>query len=149
MPFSFTVNRGVLLLLLFYSGLLPFVPLGESLLQFYLPRIINRWVCRRVHVSLHIIPVVPDKCVTIQTCLLLFSLFLCLWRTFIPEKRILRNKMVISLLEKWVKFPYREYLRLKKNLQLTGCFKWSNMWSDAFMQNYILKYNYAVYLTTT
>ncbi|TKS91784.1 Glycerophosphodiester phosphodiesterase domain-containing protein 1 [Collichthys lucidus] len=62
MPFSFTVNRGVLLLLLFYSGLLPFVPLGESLLQFYLPRIINR--------------------------------------TFIPEKRILRNKMVISLLEK-------------------------------------------------
>lgn len=62
MPYSFTVSRGVLLLLLFYSGLLPFVPLGESLLQFYLPRIINR--------------------------------------TFIPQKHILRNKLVISLLEK-------------------------------------------------
>uniref|UniRef100_A0A667YQ02 Glycerophosphodiester phosphodiesterase domain containing 3a n=1 Tax=Myripristis murdjan TaxID=586833 RepID=A0A667YQ02_9TELE len=37
--------RGVLLLLLFYSGLLPFVPLGESFLQFYFPRIINRCVC--------------------------------------------------------------------------------------------------------
>uniref|UniRef100_A0A7N6B5R9 GP-PDE domain-containing protein n=1 Tax=Anabas testudineus TaxID=64144 RepID=A0A7N6B5R9_ANATE len=36
MPHSFTMNRGVLLLLLFYTGLLPFVPLEESLLQFYL-----------------------------------------------------------------------------------------------------------------
>ncbi|XP_041672682.1 lysophospholipase D GDPD3a [Cheilinus undulatus] len=62
MPYSFTVSRGVLLLLLYYSGLLPFVPLGESLLQFYLPRIINR--------------------------------------TFIPEKGLLRNKLVIALLEK-------------------------------------------------
>ncbi|XP_035510290.1 lysophospholipase D GDPD3a [Morone saxatilis] len=62
MPFSFTMNRGVLLLLLFYSGLLPFVPLEESLLQFYLPRIINR--------------------------------------TFIPENRILKNRLVVSLLEK-------------------------------------------------
>ncbi|KAM3864310.1 lysophospholipase D GDPD3a [Diretmus argenteus] len=62
MPYGFTMSRGVLLLLLFYSGLLPFVPLGESFLQFYLPRIINR--------------------------------------TFIPEKRILRNRLVISLLEK-------------------------------------------------
>ncbi|XP_073351272.1 lysophospholipase D GDPD3a [Pagrus major] len=62
MPYSFTVNRGVLLLLLFYTGLLPFVPLGESLLQFYLPSIINR--------------------------------------KFIPEKRILRNRLVICLLEK-------------------------------------------------
>ncbi|XP_037647103.1 lysophospholipase D GDPD3a [Sebastes umbrosus] len=42
MPYSFSMNRGVLLLLLFYTGLLPFVPLGESLLQFYLPRVINR-----------------------------------------------------------------------------------------------------------
>uniref|UniRef100_A0A667Y9H8 Glycerophosphodiester phosphodiesterase domain containing 3a n=1 Tax=Myripristis murdjan TaxID=586833 RepID=A0A667Y9H8_9TELE len=41
MPYNFTVRRGVLLLLLFYSGLLPFVPLGESFLQFYFPRIIN------------------------------------------------------------------------------------------------------------
>ncbi|XP_075993156.1 lysophospholipase D GDPD3a isoform X2 [Genypterus blacodes] len=62
MPYSFTVGRGVLLLLLFYSGLLPFVPLGESLLQFYLPRIINR--------------------------------------TFIPENGILRNDLVVSLLQK-------------------------------------------------
>ncbi|XP_023265766.1 lysophospholipase D GDPD3-like [Seriola lalandi dorsalis] len=62
MPYSFSMNRGVLLLLLFYSGLLPFVPLGESLLQFYFPRIINR--------------------------------------TFIPEKRILRNKLLVCLLEK-------------------------------------------------
>uniref|UniRef100_A0A8C5B2Y2 Glycerophosphodiester phosphodiesterase domain containing 3a n=1 Tax=Gadus morhua TaxID=8049 RepID=A0A8C5B2Y2_GADMO len=36
MPYSFSMRRGVLLLLLFYSGLLPFVPLGESFLQFYL-----------------------------------------------------------------------------------------------------------------
>ncbi|KAK5619365.1 hypothetical protein CRENBAI_011916 [Crenichthys baileyi] len=42
MPYSFSKKRGILLLLLFYTGLLPFVPLGESLLQFYLPRIINR-----------------------------------------------------------------------------------------------------------
>ncbi|XP_070704200.1 lysophospholipase D GDPD3a [Pempheris klunzingeri] len=62
MPYSFTVSKGLLLLFLFYSGLLPFVPLGESLLQFYLPRIINR--------------------------------------TFIPEKRILRNNLIISVLEK-------------------------------------------------
>lgn len=42
MPYSFSMSRGLQLLLLFYSGLLPFVPLGESFLQFYLPRIINR-----------------------------------------------------------------------------------------------------------
>ncbi|CAG02654.1 unnamed protein product, partial [Tetraodon nigroviridis] len=42
MPYSFTMGRGLLLLLLFYTGLLPFVPLGESLLQFYLPHIFNR-----------------------------------------------------------------------------------------------------------
>ncbi|XP_068606254.1 lysophospholipase D GDPD3a [Brachionichthys hirsutus] len=42
MPYSFTVKRSVLLLFLFYTGLLPFVPLGESLLQFYLLRIINK-----------------------------------------------------------------------------------------------------------
>uniref|UniRef100_A0A3B3CHP6 Glycerophosphodiester phosphodiesterase domain containing 3a n=1 Tax=Oryzias melastigma TaxID=30732 RepID=A0A3B3CHP6_ORYME len=44
MPYSFSMLRGVLVLLLFYTGLLPFVPLGESLLQFYLPRIMNRCV---------------------------------------------------------------------------------------------------------
>uniref|UniRef100_A0A3B5A0B9 Glycerophosphodiester phosphodiesterase domain containing 3 n=1 Tax=Stegastes partitus TaxID=144197 RepID=A0A3B5A0B9_9TELE len=48
MPYSFTMSRGLVLLLLYYSGLLPFVPLGESLLQFYLPRIINRCDCRSV-----------------------------------------------------------------------------------------------------
>ncbi|TSK14500.1 Glycerophosphodiester phosphodiesterase domain-containing protein 1 [Bagarius yarrelli] len=41
MPYSFTVRRGILLLALFYTGLLPFCPLGESLLQFYLPSVIN------------------------------------------------------------------------------------------------------------
>uniref|UniRef100_A0A8C4Z9G9 Glycerophosphodiester phosphodiesterase domain containing 3a n=1 Tax=Gadus morhua TaxID=8049 RepID=A0A8C4Z9G9_GADMO len=56
MPYSFSMRRGVLLLLLFYSGLLPFVPLGESFLQFYLIPVINR--------------------------------------TFIPEERILKNKLV-------------------------------------------------------
>lgn len=44
MPYSFTVARGLILLLVFYTGLLPFVPLGESLLQFYLPHIFNRCV---------------------------------------------------------------------------------------------------------
>ncbi|XP_072225681.1 lysophospholipase D GDPD3a [Leuresthes tenuis] len=62
MPYSFSMKRGVLLLLLFYSGLLPFVPLGESLLQFYLPSIINR--------------------------------------TYIPKKKILRNRLVLFLIEK-------------------------------------------------
>ncbi|XP_037332439.2 lysophospholipase D GDPD3a [Pungitius pungitius] len=62
MPYSFSESKGVLVLLLFYTGLLPFVPLGESLLQFYLPRIINR--------------------------------------TYIPEEGILRNKRIISLIEK-------------------------------------------------
>lgn len=62
MPYSFTMGRGLLLLLLFYTGLLPFVPLGESLLQFYLPHIFNR--------------------------------------TYIPEKRWLRNRLAVSLLKK-------------------------------------------------
>ncbi|XP_061892334.1 lysophospholipase D GDPD3a isoform X2 [Entelurus aequoreus] len=62
MPYSFSMRQGLLLLLLFYSGLLPFVPLGESLLQFYLPRIINR--------------------------------------SFIPQKKILRNRLVVTLIEK-------------------------------------------------
>uniref|UniRef100_A0A8C2FQI6 Glycerophosphodiester phosphodiesterase domain containing 3a n=1 Tax=Cyprinus carpio TaxID=7962 RepID=A0A8C2FQI6_CYPCA len=52
MPYMFTVKRGLMLLLLYYTGLLPFVPLGESFLQFYLPQIINReyipetWILR-------------------------------------------------------------------------------------------------------
>uniref|UniRef100_A0AAV2KJ21 GP-PDE domain-containing protein n=1 Tax=Knipowitschia caucasica TaxID=637954 RepID=A0AAV2KJ21_KNICA len=61
LPFSFSMKRGVVLLLLFYSGLLPFVPIHESLLQFYLPRVMNR--------------------------------------TFIPDQRILRNRLVVCLLE--------------------------------------------------
>ncbi|KAM9528887.1 lysophospholipase D GDPD3-like isoform 2-T4 [Salvelinus alpinus] len=62
MPYSFSMRRGLQLLLLYYSGLLPFVPLGESFLQFYLPRIINR--------------------------------------TYIPEERLLKNRMVIYLIDK-------------------------------------------------
>ncbi|XP_074787065.1 lysophospholipase D GDPD3 [Athene noctua] len=42
MPYSFSLRRGLLLLLLYYTGLLPFVPLGESVLLFLLPSIINR-----------------------------------------------------------------------------------------------------------
>ncbi|XP_076120908.1 lysophospholipase D GDPD1 [Alosa pseudoharengus] len=42
MPFIFTLRRGILVLILFYTGLLPFVPLREDLLQFYLPQVINR-----------------------------------------------------------------------------------------------------------
>ncbi|KAL4617813.1 glycerophosphodiester phosphodiesterase domain-containing protein 3-like [Arapaima gigas] len=42
MPYMFTASRGGWLLLLYYTGLLPFVPLGETLLQFYLPQVINR-----------------------------------------------------------------------------------------------------------
>ncbi|XP_076856860.1 lysophospholipase D GDPD1 [Brachyhypopomus gauderio] len=62
MPYSFTVRRVGLLLVLYYTGLLPFVPLGEGLLQFYLPRVINR--------------------------------------TYIPDEAILRNKLVISIIDK-------------------------------------------------
>uniref|UniRef100_A0A674PLQ7 Glycerophosphodiester phosphodiesterase domain containing 3a n=1 Tax=Takifugu rubripes TaxID=31033 RepID=A0A674PLQ7_TAKRU len=47
MPYSFTMGRGLILLLLFYTGLLPFAPLGESLLQFYLPHIFNRIAMRK------------------------------------------------------------------------------------------------------
>ncbi|XP_074922071.1 lysophospholipase D GDPD3 isoform X3 [Chelonoidis abingdonii] len=42
MPYIFSVQRGLLLLLLYYTGLLPFVRLPESFLQFPLPSIINR-----------------------------------------------------------------------------------------------------------
>ncbi|XP_028843213.1 lysophospholipase D GDPD3a isoform X2 [Denticeps clupeoides] len=62
MPYMFSMKRGIQLLLLFYSGLLPFVPLGESFLQFYLPCIFNR--------------------------------------TYIPDMPILRNQMVVYLIEK-------------------------------------------------
>ncbi|XP_061082396.1 lysophospholipase D GDPD3 [Conger conger] len=62
MPYMFTVRRGLQLLLLYYSGLLPFVPLGESFLQIYLPQVFNRM--------------------------------------YIPESPILKNRMVIYLIEK-------------------------------------------------
>uniref|UniRef100_A0A3B3T8N1 Glycerophosphodiester phosphodiesterase domain containing 3a n=1 Tax=Paramormyrops kingsleyae TaxID=1676925 RepID=A0A3B3T8N1_9TELE len=42
MPYMFTMVRGLQLLLLYYTGLLPFIPLGESFLQSYLPHVFNR-----------------------------------------------------------------------------------------------------------
>ncbi|XP_053471877.1 lysophospholipase D GDPD3a [Ictalurus furcatus] len=62
MPYMFTEMRGLQLLLLYYTGLLPFVALGESFLQYYLPQVINT--------------------------------------TYIPEPGILRNRFVISLIQK-------------------------------------------------
>ncbi|KAM9457315.1 lysophospholipase D GDPD3a [Clarias gariepinus] len=62
MPYMFTEMRGLQLLLLYYTGLLPFITLGESFLQYYLPQVINR--------------------------------------TYIPEPGILRNSLVISLIQK-------------------------------------------------
>ncbi|XP_036775375.2 lysophospholipase D GDPD3 isoform X1 [Manis pentadactyla] len=42
MPFSFTQSRGFWLLLLYYLGLLPFMPIQERFLISFLPTIINR-----------------------------------------------------------------------------------------------------------
>ncbi|XP_049643784.1 lysophospholipase D GDPD3 [Suncus etruscus] len=42
MPFSFTISRAVWMLLLYYLGLLPFVPIHESFFLCFLPSIINR-----------------------------------------------------------------------------------------------------------
>ncbi|XP_069840632.1 lysophospholipase D GDPD3 [Dendropsophus ebraccatus] len=42
MPFMFTPRRGLTLLLLYYTGLLPFVDLPESVVETYMPSIINR-----------------------------------------------------------------------------------------------------------
>ncbi|KAJ6653366.1 hypothetical protein lerEdw1_009267 [Lerista edwardsae] len=42
MPYIFSIERGVLILLLYYVGLLPFVPIKESFLEFVLPSIMNR-----------------------------------------------------------------------------------------------------------
>lgn len=42
MPFMFTPRRGIILLVLYYTGLLPFVPLPESVVETYMPSIINR-----------------------------------------------------------------------------------------------------------
>ncbi|KAF4093035.1 hypothetical protein AMELA_G00027670 [Ameiurus melas] len=62
MPYMFTEMRGLQLLLLYYTGLLPFVTLGESFLQYYLPQVINT--------------------------------------TYIPDPGVLRNRFVISLIQK-------------------------------------------------
>ncbi|XP_078233217.1 lysophospholipase D GDPD3 isoform X2 [Pogona vitticeps] len=42
MPYIFSLKRGILILLLYYVGLLPFLPLKESFLEFVLPSIMNR-----------------------------------------------------------------------------------------------------------
>lgn len=42
MPFCFTVSRGFWLLLLYYVGLLPFIPIPEKFFMCFLPTIINR-----------------------------------------------------------------------------------------------------------
>lgn len=42
MPFSFTISRAVWLLLLYYLGLLPFIPIPERFFLCFLPTIINR-----------------------------------------------------------------------------------------------------------
>ncbi|XP_075174668.1 lysophospholipase D GDPD3 isoform X2 [Anomaloglossus baeobatrachus] len=47
MPFMFTPLRGVLLLLLYYTGLLPFVDLPESVVETFMPSLINRLIMRR------------------------------------------------------------------------------------------------------
>ncbi|XP_073504865.1 lysophospholipase D GDPD1-like isoform X2 [Phyllobates terribilis] len=47
MPFMFTPRRGVTLLLLYYTGLLPFVDLPESVVETYMPSLINRLIMRK------------------------------------------------------------------------------------------------------
>nr|XP_056719843.1 lysophospholipase D GDPD3 [Euleptes europaea] len=42
MPYIFSVQRGITILLLYYVGLLPFIPIKESFLEFLLPSILNR-----------------------------------------------------------------------------------------------------------
>lgn len=44
MPISFTMSRGFWVLLLYYLGLLPFVPIPEKFLICFLPTIINRYI---------------------------------------------------------------------------------------------------------
>lgn len=91
MPYMFTLKRGVLLLLLFYTGLLPFVPLGESLLLFYLPSVINR--------------------------------------TYIPEEAVLKNRFVVSLLQKLTmrKSLFEHLIKRGLQVQLFVCNEESDM----------------------
>ncbi|XP_053219562.1 lysophospholipase D GDPD3 [Podarcis raffonei] len=42
MPYIFSIKRGIMILLLYYIGILPFVPLKETFLEFPLPSIMNR-----------------------------------------------------------------------------------------------------------
>lgn len=42
MPRSFTISRGIWLILLYYLGLLPFIPISEKFLMCFMPTIINR-----------------------------------------------------------------------------------------------------------
>ncbi|XP_048373199.1 lysophospholipase D GDPD3-like [Sphaerodactylus townsendi] len=42
MPYAFSVRRGVTIILLYYVGLLPFLPLKESFFSFMLPTLLNR-----------------------------------------------------------------------------------------------------------
>ncbi|XP_004691750.1 PREDICTED: glycerophosphodiester phosphodiesterase domain-containing protein 3 isoform X4 [Condylura cristata] len=42
MPSSFTISRGIRVLLFYYLGLLPFIPIPEKFLLCFLPTIINR-----------------------------------------------------------------------------------------------------------
>lgn len=62
MPVMFTVKRGLLLLALYYSGLLPFFPLRESVLESPMVSVYNR--------------------------------------TYAPPHRLMRNKLIIKLLQK-------------------------------------------------
>ncbi|KAG9267396.1 glycerophosphodiester phosphodiesterase domain-containing protein 1 isoform X1 [Astyanax mexicanus] len=91
MPYSFTMGRIFLLLVLFYTGLLPFVPLEESLLQFYLPSVINR--------------------------------------KYIPEESILKNRFVVSLIEKLTmrKSLFDHLVKRGMQVQLFVCNEESDM----------------------
>lgn len=74
MPYMFTVKHGLQLLLLYYTGLLPFVALGESFLQFYLPQIFNTYVCviSQDHFSIRI------NSLVIHSVHILFVYFKCM-----------------------------------------------------------------------
>ncbi|XP_060795419.1 lysophospholipase D GDPD1 [Neoarius graeffei] len=91
MPYSFTIRRGILLLILYYTGLLPFCPLGESLLQFYLPRVFNRG--------------------------------------YIPEESFLKNRIVVSLIEKLTmrKSLFEHLVKRGMQVQLFVCNKEQDM----------------------
>ncbi|MEE6519474.1 hypothetical protein FKM82_031321, partial [Ascaphus truei] len=47
MPVIFTPRRGLILLLLYYTGLLPFVPLRECVVETVMPSLINRLIMRK------------------------------------------------------------------------------------------------------